>query len=113
MCTDMGATLWRWDGKQLPVFYAVPYPSQFLNAVSPDGRSFALGRESGAISIVGKQSIPSLKVAGYVLGWLDPDHIVVKKLGTTSLAFYGLLAERSVDVPGATSYLGSFPPTIS
>jgi hypothetical protein len=112
MCTERGALFWRWDGTEVMGLAAMPYPSKYLNAVSPDGTDVAVGRAQGTISLLGKRGNIGLGISGYVYGWLDSDHIIFGRERQTSLSIYDLQTKRSVDV-AASKYLGTLPTRIS
>lgn len=112
MCTELGASFWAWDGTQLPTPAAIPLPGDRLNAASPDGTRVAIGQDE--ISIWGPRgSSYSLHVSGHVYGWLDENHIVIRKLDSTMLSVFDLQSQAVTDLPGATSYLGTFPAALS
>jgi hypothetical protein len=112
MCTELGAQFWSWDGTALMAPAAIPLPSDRLNAVSPDGRRVAVAQQySGIWGPYGGSY--SLDISGYVYGWLDGDHIIIKKEGSTSLSIYDLQARRSAEVPDSASYMGRFPTSLS
>jgi hypothetical protein len=112
MCADQGAQFFRWDGTELPVPGAIPYPSDHRNAVSPDGRRVAVAQQ-GQIriwdSIHGDDIVA---IPSWLYGWLDGDRIVIQRDPGTQLSIYDLKAKRNIDVAG-TEYLGSFPARIS
>jgi hypothetical protein len=112
MCADRGPRYWGWDGIELGSPAAVPLPGDHLSAVSPDGRRVAVAQEN--IWIWGPLGgSTTLDVSGFVFGWLDGDHIIIRKEGATSLSIYDLQSRRSVDVPGSSTYLGTFPTSVS
>jgi hypothetical protein len=113
MCTDQGAQFLSWDGIVIPPLGAIGYPQDRLNAVSPDGKSIALGKES--IFVWGKRvgnASARLDVSGYVYGWLDDDHIVFRKVGATSISIYDLRSRNYTDLAGQATYLGTLPTAV-
>jgi hypothetical protein len=112
ICTELGAQFWTWDGVQLPPPAAVPYPGDRLNAVSPDGTRVAVGQDT--ILIMGPYGGGySLGISGLVFGWLDASHVVIQKLGASSLSIVDVSTRTTADLAGASSYLGPFPPAIT
>lgn len=115
MCNyvQSGGELYGWSGNRLPPPAALAAPGHHLNAASPDGHLVAIGQ--AYISIWGSPigTRYQLNVTAYVYGWLDSDHMVIRKEGDSFLSIYDLRSRSSVDVPGGSSYLGTVPTPIS
>jgi hypothetical protein len=111
----------RWDGSLFGPPAAVPNPSQYLNALSPDGTRVAVG--GIPIRTLGPSGAnTSLRESGYVFGWLDVDRIVFGRAGSNgfagsnSFSVLDLKSGASIDLPVGRDrgiYLGTFPPAIS
>ena len=105
---NAGPEFYRWDGTQFGAPAAVPNPSQYLNAMAPDGTRVAVGGQP--IRILGPQGNSRvIGASGYVLGWLDADRIVVARTGTNNPSVIDLTSGESVDLPVLGLYLGRFP----
>jgi hypothetical protein len=109
-------TYQRWDGSPFDAPAAVPNPTQFPNAVSPNGTRVAGGQAEGRIVVFGPSGYWDwLKQSGYVLGWLDNDRIVIQQidkpaLSVLELAGSGIGAAAEISPGGA--YLGTFPASV-
>ena len=111
LCRDPVPHLVRWDGTQGPPTTAVTSPDPYLNALSPDGVAVAAGGKP--IRIEAGTNWRDLPESGYVLGWLDQQHIVFRKLGAADLSIFDFQTNSSVSLPGQTMYLGTIPASLS
>jgi hypothetical protein len=134
MCNGRLANFWSWDGTSVLIRATVPGAYDYSSAVSPDGSRVAVGQPN-EIYMWGDGSSYGLNVVGYVYGWLDADHIVIKNEGAatsvqgpplqtqTSLSIYEVSWQpisatpdppsRNVVLPGSSLYLGRFPTALS
>jgi len=111
----------RWDGTTFDAPAAVPNPTQYLNAISPDGTRVAVGQPR--IGIWGPLGHgEELDQSGYVLGWLDENHLVIQQADSPALSvleivdslvagrLWQLRAISEISAEGA--YLGTFPAAV-
>jgi hypothetical protein len=109
-------TYQRWDGSPFTPSAAVPNPSQFLNAISPDGARVAVGQDRIWIFGPGGVDNPLDDEHGYVWGWLDDTHLVIQRPDTSELSVLGVagwtITSLSELAPGG-SYLGTFPTSLA
>jgi len=112
---DQGSpTFQRWDGTPFPAPAAVPSPDPNLIAMSPDGRRVAVGGDR--IRIMGNGPDDLLSESGYVVGWLDANHIVFERPALRLLSVFDLNGRRGADWPAAWVawvYRGSLPTALS
>jgi hypothetical protein len=107
-----GPQFLSWDGLQLPKPAAVPNPSRYLSAASPDEQRVAVGQST--IWIWGPNGASQrLQETGYVYGWLDKDTFIFRREGASSLSAYQLSFGTDAELPDATSYLGTLPAAVS
>ncbi len=118
-------TYQRWDGSPFDAPAAVPNPTEFLNALSPDGTRVAVGSAGGNMWIYGPRSGGDpLNELGYVWGWLDEEHLVIQRLDTPALFVFEVIASaptaaRRWTIPAITeissggAYVGTFPPAVT
>jgi hypothetical protein len=105
--TTDGPTFQRWDGSRLGAPAAVPNPSQYLNAMAPDGNRVAVGGEP--IWVWGPSGRgQSLRESGYVFGWLDTNRIVFQRKDANTLSVLDLATNAAGDISSG-NYLGKFP----
>ena len=113
----------RWDGSPFDAPAAVPNPSAFLNALSPDGTRVAVGQGEGQIWIWGPRGSGDwLNAAGYVFGWLDQEYIVISN-NATSLSTIDVVANATTgrlwtvrataEISSFGVYLGTFPAAVT
>ena len=113
----------RWDGSPFDAPAAVPNPSAFLNALSPDGTRVAVGQGEGQIWIWGPRGSGDwLNAAGYVFGWLDQEYIVISSNATT-LSTIDVVANpttgrlwtvrATAEISSFGVYLGTFPAAVT
>ena len=95
----------------------MPGPGEFLDALSPDGTKVAVGEVDSIVWIFGPHARggPLNDHTGYVLGWLDDQHIVIQH--TDSPALYVIeveiyLFQAMVDIASGGAYLGTFPAAV-
>jgi hypothetical protein len=116
-------TYQRWDGSPFDAPAAVPNPSAFLNALSPDGTRVAVGQVGGQIWIWGPRgSADWLNEAGYVFGWLDQEYIVISS-NATALSTIDVVASATAgrlwtvrataEISPFGVYLGTFPAAVT
>jgi hypothetical protein len=105
---NAGPDFQHWDGSHFAAPGAVPNPSQYLNALSPDGTRVAVGGEG--IRIWGPTASSILTSAsGDVVGWLDADRIVFQRKGASKVSVADLKSGASVDSSADGGFLGTFP----
>lgn len=109
------ATYQRWDGSAFIPPASVPNPSQYLNAISPDGARVAIGQDRIWIFGPGGVDNPLDDQRGYVWGWLDDTHLVIEpdtpSLSVISVAGWTVTSSTEIALGG--SYLGTFPATVT
>jgi hypothetical protein len=109
---NAGPEFYRWDGSQFAAPGAVPNPSQYLNAMSPDGTRVASGGQP--IRIWGPPGTSlALRESGYVFGWIDANRIVFGRSDNTNLSVLDLTSGTSVDLTAIGLYLGTFPAALT
>jgi hypothetical protein len=118
-------TYQRWDGSPFDAPAAVPNPTEFLNALSPDGTQVAVGSVGGNMWIYGPRSGGDpLNELGYVWGWLDEEHLVIQRLDTPALFVFEVIASAPTaarrwtipaiaEISSGGAYLGTFPPAVT
>jgi hypothetical protein len=121
-CSKLEPEYLHWDGSHFIPPAAVPNPSQYLNALSADGTRVAVGQPdfSGlgiSIWLFGPGGrAEALLQSGYVLGWLDDHHIVIRQISSPALAVLEIsvwfVLSNSEIAPGG-SYLGTFPTSLT
>lgn len=104
----------QWDGRTFDTPAAVANPTQFPNALSPDGSRVAGGQAGGRIVIFGPHGVSNfLDQTGVVLGWLDSDRIVFRALNAVALSVLDLDTKLSVEISPGGAYLGTFPTALT
>jgi hypothetical protein len=115
-------TYQRWDGSPFDAPAALPNPSEFLNAVSPDGTRVAVGQSR--VWIWGPRGVgEALNQAGYVFGWLDDERVVIQHVDSPTLSVLVIVPSETTShlwtiraitqiAPGG-SYLGTFPAAVT
>ena len=118
----------RWDGGSFDAPAAPPAPTQYPNALSPDGTrlagSFCCNERKGLMAIAGPRGAWDwLTEPGSVLGWLDSEHIVIQQIDTPALSVIELgpsvgtgrlsTIRFSTQIAPGGSYLGAFPAAVT
>src|SRR5438445_6510962 len=118
-CSKLEPDYLHWDGSHFIPPAAVPNPSQYLNALSPDGTRVAVGQPDFSdlgirIWIFGPSGgRHALKQSGYVLGWLDDNRIVIRQIDSPALSVLELDMQSSSQIATGGSYLGTFPTSLN
>jgi len=107
----------RWDGSRFDAPAAVPSPTEFPNALSPDGTRVAGSPccgGHGRLAIFGPRGAWNwLDKTGIVLGWLDSDRIVVRALDCIALSVLELDTKATAEISPGGAYLGTFPAAVT
>ena len=118
----------RWDGGSFDAPAAPPAPTQYPNALSPDGTrlagSFCCNERKGLMAIAGPRGAWDwLTEPGSVLGWLDSEHIIIQQIDTPALSVIELgpsvgtgrlsTIRFSTQIAPGGSYLGAFPAAVT
>ena len=114
LCLTAGAPLkgQRWDGTAFAMPAAIPNPSQYLDALSPDGTRLAAGGEP--IRIWGPTgSSTALGQSGDVVGWLDDDRILYQRKGSSMVSVLDLKSGASAESASAGGFVGTFPAALT
>jgi hypothetical protein len=112
VCFENGtAPQWRgWDGGSRPAAAAVPSPIPNLVAMAPDGSAVAVGGHPIRRLAYGPDF--TLPYGGLVFGWIDMDHIILKKEGASDMSIYSFDNGSTADLAGQNLYLGTLPAAI-
>ena len=100
-----------WDGGSFPPPTAPEFNPPYGAAMTPDSRCWSVG----GIDEIRINCGPSEHVVpgkGYVLGWLDNQRLVWRPEADGDLSILDRSQESNSAVPGASSYLGTFPPAV-
>jgi len=105
----------RWDGSPFDFPGAVPNPTEYLSAISPDGTRVAVGQSQIWIYGPGGRAEP-LHQSGHVFGWLDESHIVIQPGDVPSLSVIevdGFTFRATADISPWGVYLGTLPAAVT
>jgi hypothetical protein len=107
-----GPDFQRWDGTRFGAPAAVPNPSSYRNAMSPDGNRVAVG--GNPIRVWGPQGADRVVGAsGFVFGWLDLNRIVIERMQDGMLYALDVSTGDTAPLSATGSYLGTFPTTVA
>jgi hypothetical protein len=115
MCPDQNGepTFLTWEGVKLPPTVVLPSPSLYQNAMSPNGKEFAIGSESVIVIVARAIGDHRIGEAGWVFAFLDDDTVVFKRTSANHLSTFHVPDGPATDLPDALNYLGKLPAAVT